>query len=232
MTQSEILQKAAHSLEVIYHNYKERGVLSIYLLGSITTEDYNSITSDIDAMAIVSDSTHQDVVDEINTILEHIKSIQNFHLNIIYLSELNGGEARSRPAKISGIRMLLMGFPNWRYVAGKQFERSDFSTADYSLDEAITHEKQEALTLQLPLLEKDPTNKGAAKYLVKCCIYVLYFLSQKQGGAYPFSYSAVFDKNQQLAILPILKEARERHYDPNFVSSHSGEISTFLTSVL
>jgi len=55
----KIKQKQIRYIELIlkknFLEYKNRGLLAIYLWGSILTEDFNFKSSDIDSIAIVSD---------------------------------------------------------------------------------------------------------------------------------------------------------------------------------
>lgn len=55
---SELLEEARKTLEQLLSDYKEKGLLSIYLWGSVTTPDFNSKTSDIDAIGILSDKAN------------------------------------------------------------------------------------------------------------------------------------------------------------------------------
>ena len=53
------------ALTDVYENYKDRGLLSVYLYGSLLTEDFNPEMSDIDSIGIVDDELSLFVEDEI-----------------------------------------------------------------------------------------------------------------------------------------------------------------------
>ena len=97
----------------IYSKYKNKGVLSIYLWGTVLTDDFNPTSSDIDSIAIVDNKATEKNNREINKFLKNYSPEYNdFKLNYLYLNELNGGEIKSRLAKNIDPHLLLLDFEN------------------------------------------------------------------------------------------------------------------------
>ncbi|UZE93616.1 MAG: hypothetical protein IB618_02475 [Candidatus Pacearchaeota archaeon] len=56
MNREEILAKTYSALKNIFLRYEGKGIISIYLWGSILSEDFNLGKSDIDSIAIVKNN--------------------------------------------------------------------------------------------------------------------------------------------------------------------------------
>jgi len=132
------LEKAKKALKDVYEKYKDEGVLSVYIWGSILTDDFNPETSDIDTIAIVEDRLP---IDRENEMKEYVRSaypeLDEIFIRFLYLSELDGGSAKAPLAKVILPPILLLEMPSWLYVDGEDFKNTDFSIQPPTFQEAI-----------------------------------------------------------------------------------------------
>lgn len=119
-------EQAELELNKIYNRYSDQGILSLYLWGSILTNDFDGEKSDIDSIAFVEDSTPMELQKTISDELAQ-SDIPRLHLNFIYLGEFNNSPIRSGLSGVIDPRLLLLDFPYWKHVAGKRLKVKDFS---------------------------------------------------------------------------------------------------------
>ena len=125
-------------LQDIFNRYYSSGIDAIYLWGSVIIKDFNPLTSDVDSVAIVKDSTDINLEDEIKKLIaETHPEIKKLGIRFLYKGELNGGKIKSFVASVIDPRTLLLDLSNWELVAGRPFKPSDFSLSQPSYNEAI-----------------------------------------------------------------------------------------------
>jgi len=170
------IQLIESTLKEIYKKYKDRGILSIYLWGSILTEDFNSKSSDIDSIAIVDEKSKIKDNEEINNFLKIRFQKIDFKLNYLYLDELNGGKIKSRLAEVIVPNLLLLDFKNWKLIIGKRYSRKDFKLKEINLDEAVQLNLNAIKKDHLPLFKKGDFK--VTPYFIKNLMKVCYYLNQ------------------------------------------------------
>ena len=229
---TEVKRKIVETLERVHDDYRERGIVSIYLWGSVVSGDYDPEKSDVDALAFVSDDADEGDVSVIRRrMAEYAPEIADFHINFLYLSELKGGPIRSRLCRIMPPGYLLTKFPYWLHVVGQKFQRADFSVADFTWDEAIELNCREIFEEKVPLWKSDHPRGDEMKYVVKACMMICFCLHQKAHGEHAFSYASLRDEatEETRPIVSILDEARKRGYDKGLIEKHVTEILEFCT---
>ena len=216
MKRQEILSKAKSILKEIYLEYKDKGVVSIYIWGSILTSDFNPKKSDIDTVAIVKDNFNIDFVEEINKKLSEEKSgLHGLKLNNIFLGEFNGGKIRSKLAKVIHPHLLLLDFNNWKFVCGKKFMRKDFLIKGWSEKEALKHRINEFYGEDLPRVEKE--DYSGIKYLCKNLLRVCHHLNQLNGKKSVFNYDTLMKNSNKKdkRLVELLLKIRKSDWDEN-----------------
>ncbi|MDO8571395.1 MAG: hypothetical protein Q7R79_01835 [bacterium] len=197
---TELLQ-TKEALVQLYEKYKRKGVLSIYIWGSILTEDFNSQTSDIDAIAIVDDSFSYELKKDMKTeVLNTYPNLVSFSINIVYASELNGGPIKAGVASVIYPKLLLLDLPNWFHVAGRQFTQKDFQVSVPTYDEAISVELLRIKNDHWETVEDIPEDKR--KYFIKKLARIVDLIQKQRGNKEVFSYSKIV-KESQNATTPL-----------------------------
>lgn len=199
-------------------------IISIYLWGSITTDEYQEGVSDIDTIAFVEESTDVSEKDKLNYILN--KEFPGLKINFLYLSELNGGPVKSGLAKVVNPAAILYDFSTWIHVSGRKFKKEDFFAGRISLEEIIKIMSTEIKKRFLPIpLEKDHV------YFVKALARLLYFINQQQLPFKPFRYSdLIFDtRGENLKIAQIIFELKKSNWDNRLLMDKIPDL-TFLAA--
>ncbi|MDB5194096.1 MAG: hypothetical protein JWN50_110 [Parcubacteria group bacterium] len=221
----ETLTKA---LKDIYEQFSDRGVLSLYIWGSMTRSDYRPGISDIDVLAIVGPETS---IDDEQAIKEIIKAeypeLKNFHINFLYLDELTSGEGRGYLTKILPPGYLLEDFEHWQHVCGKEFVPSDF-TAAWSNDEVIRFCQARVLG-ELDILEEF-IEKNEQHYTVKAALVLCHNLHQRMHGKHQYNIDKLLERSTEETkdILPALLFLRAEDYKPDAVREHASLIREFV----
>jgi len=155
------------TLKEVYDEFRDKGLISVYAWGSITTGEFVPGKSDIDTIGII---TKQVDVEPINKILRLKYPL--FKMNLIYKSELDRGKIKSRLAKLIPPKVLLLEFKNWKHICGKKFKLSDFKMRPASYEEAIQLENQK-LDEYLPQFKKGDFSRAQyyCKTLLMLCSY-------------------------------------------------------------
>ena len=124
----EILTEATATLEKLLNDYKDQGLVAIYLWGSIITPDFNPAISDIDAVGFLTDKADFEKLDKIREWLPKANpKLLRLQNNFFYISELTGEESvRSRLARLSSPEQAVFDFPNWQYVCGEKISENIF----------------------------------------------------------------------------------------------------------
>ena len=127
-TSLDSVELASKVLKEVWLSYKPKGLLSIYLWGSVITPDYNPKNSDIDAVGILDDEANFDDLNKIRDWLPEVESrLRRLQINFFYLSELQGQKhVKSNFARLHDPEQAVADFNNWEYVCGTRFSYSDF----------------------------------------------------------------------------------------------------------
>ena len=170
------------SIELLKQLFIEKKYfISIYLWGSILTDEFDTESSDIDAIGIVGDDVPISEKDLLNKTLQ--TKLARLKINFLYLSELNGGETRESMARFIPIECILYDMPFWLHVAGRKLQKEDFVTGQVSLDKVILSSLEQIRNRFLPVV-KPKDQVYFAKAIAKLC----YFIHQKIDPAKPFRY--------------------------------------------
>ena len=100
-------------LNKLFQDNKEKGLISIYLWGSIYSPDFDPEASDVDAIGILSDEADFNEMDRIREWLPSSEpKLKRLQINFLYLSELDGtGLQRSRLARLHHAEQAVFDFP-------------------------------------------------------------------------------------------------------------------------
>lgn len=108
---------------------------SIYLWGSITTDEYIEGKSDIDALAFVDESTDISEKKRLNEIVG--QQLSGLKINFLYQSELNGEAPKGGLTNVIKPEVILYDFPAWIHVCGQKFNKNDFTAGKASIEKVI-----------------------------------------------------------------------------------------------
>jgi predicted nucleotidyltransferase len=192
----EMLEQAKIAISDLYEKYKDKGILTIYIWGSILTDDFNPETSDIDTIAIVEDIFPLEVEEEMmKYVRDKYPELKEFFIRLLYISELNGGEIKAPLSTVIYPPLLLLEMPRWLYVVGKKFTNHDFKIQPPTFAEAIN--------IRLSRIRKEGwdtvSNIEGAKhmYFIKGVARLIDLLQKNRGlKDLPFSYSKIFKESK------------------------------------
>ena len=224
MIKQKKIKQIESTLKEIYKEYKNKGILSIYLWGSVLTDDYNYKSSDIDSIAIVDKNARAKDNAKINRFLKTHFPREGFKLNYLNLDELNRGKIKSRLAKVIHPKLLLLDFKNCKLVIGKKYSRNDFKLKKINFDEAVQLNIKAVKKNHLPLLKRgdfkviensgnyilfcpefskgqfgersDAINRIVhIPYFIKNLMKICYYLNQRDIGEHIFLYKELLKKS-------------------------------------
>ena len=172
--------------------------------------------SDIDALGITDDNFSEEDSASNLFLEECAPELYDFRINFIRFSELNGATPLTHLARVTPAPLMMMLFPDWEYVCGKQYRRSDFTI------ETPTYEQVICLSLKViddfyivPLTKSDFKK---FKSVVKRVMHICHFMHQIEKGHHPFSYLSLRDNmnDESREILELLLHIKEENYrSPN-----------------
>jgi predicted nucleotidyltransferase len=225
------IKQIESTLREIYRDYKNKGILSIYLWGSILTDDYNPKSSDIDSIAIMDKNAKLKDNEEINHFLKTHFPNGDFKLNYLYLDELNGGKIKSSLAKVIYPKLLLLDFKNWKLIIGKKFSRKDFKIKKINFDEAVQLNLKIVKKNHLPLFEKGDFK--ATPYFVKNLMKVCHYLNQKDKGEHIFMYKELLEKSpkERKEIVKTLLKIRKNNWDKSLTKNNLPLLINFMNGI-
>ena len=188
---NDFIASIKQSLKDIYEKYKDKGLKAIYLWGSVTTEDFDIKTSDIDSIGIVNDGVDVAMEYEIKHELEQRHpEVVKFGFRIAYEGELKGViKPTSHLASVILPRLLLLDLPHWTFVVGKKYLLSDFTDNPPM--------PQEGLYWRLEQLKNKGWNvaedveEGKEQRFLKILWRIVYLFQLSRGLEGQFSYSSL-----------------------------------------
>jgi predicted nucleotidyltransferase len=220
-------EHAEKALNELYQKHKHEGILSMYLWGSILTDDFKQRSSDIDSIAVVEDSFPIEKEQEmINFVRNSNPDMKEFFIRVLYVSELNGENPKAPLASVIDPRLLLLEMPNWDCVVGKNLTNQDFTLKPPSFAEAIK--------IHLAQIKEKGWDKVSLilhdkhMYFIKTLCRIVDLLQKERGDQSPFSYSkiarvaGVSGSNLEKETIATILEVRRNNWD----------YQTFLTNEL
>ncbi len=183
-------ERAQKALNELYQKYKDEGILSMYLWGSILTDDFNQSSSDIDSIAIVEDTfpleKEQEMMDFVRN---NNPDMKEFFVRILYMRELNSENPKAPLASVIDPRLLLLEMPNWYYVVGKNLTNQDFTLKPPSFAEAIKIHLAQIKEKGWDEVSLIPHDKHM--YFIKTLCRIIDLLQKERGERSLFSYSKI-----------------------------------------
>tara|TARA_Y100000310_G_C20574166_1_gene759634 strand:- start:524 stop:1225 length:702 start_codon:yes stop_codon:yes gene_type:complete len=225
------IRQIKSALKEIFEDYKNKGILSIYLWGSVLTADYNSKSSDIDSIAIVNKNAKMKDSEKINYFLKTSFPSKDFKLNYLYLDELNGGKIKSRLAKVICPKLLLLDFKNWKLVIGNKYSRKNFKIKEINFDEAVQLNLKAIKENHLPLFEKGDFK--VTPYFIKNLMKICHYLNQKDKGEHRFMYKELLKRTpkERKKIVRILMKIRKNNWDKYLTKKNLPILISFIEGI-
>jgi hypothetical protein len=181
---------AEQALAEIFDEYKNQGLISLYLYGSILTSDYIEGESDIDSIGFASEDMALSLENEIKNKLCEKTDFDKFGFRLLYKSELDTGIIKGNLASFIHPQLLLLDLPHWKHVVGKDFSRSDFSLADINTAGAVKIRLEHLVKIEDGSYKTAPGNSHVL--FLKVLARIIFHLQGERGCKEPFSYSSVF----------------------------------------
>lgn len=178
------------ALTEIFDEYKDQGLISLYLYGSILTKDYIEGESDIDSIGFASEDMASALENEIKNKLCEKSNFDKFGFRLLYKSELDTGLIKGNLASFIHPQLLLLDFPHWKHVAGQAFSRSDFSLVEIDTAGAVKIRLDHLIKIEDGSFKTAPGNKHIL--FLKVLARIIFHLQKERGYSEPFSYSSVF----------------------------------------
>ena len=214
MNKKQVIKRAVESLKKLFSEYKGKGVISIYIWGSLLTDDFDLDKSDIDSVAIVENDFDPEIGKEMREILsiEKKSGLKLFKINYLFLDELGGNKPRSMLAKVIHPNLILQDFNNWRYVCGKKFSRSDFPRKEWSYEMAINHMINKFDKFQLPRVKSG--DYSDIMYICKNLFKVCHSVNQINHGKHIFSYDNLlkYSVKEDKELIELLLKIRNKNW--------------------
>ena len=221
-------------LKETFEKYKKQGMISIYLWGSVTTNDYNPKTSDIDSIAIVSNKFDHSLESTIQKELQKAYTGTNrFGFRIFYEDELKSNTLGTKSVLATQMspRLYIYDLPYWIFIVGKLYAITELT------DNPVTH--AEALGLRLEEIEdrnwsdatKIPENE--MQYYIKCLWRIVHILQaiREQGGQFSYSNVVLHTDQDEIGIITTLKEIKASSYASSLFEKHVSELQMFVDGV-
>jgi hypothetical protein len=119
--------------EVIVQRLKDKGLISLYLAGTVPSKDQIT-SSGIDIFGIVESEFDFQEEEKVNCYIR-IYLVKEIGIEAIFrgitLSELNGGKQKGTITKWIPIRILIKRFPFFQHLWGTEFDFSEFRVKRY-----------------------------------------------------------------------------------------------------
>lgn len=229
-----VIDIAKSNLDLIYKKYKDEGITSIYLWGSITTEDFNPLTSDIDSIAIVNESFDVNLEFQIQSELQAVYDGTNrFGFRVLYVSELKTGlQEKSNLASYISPAFFIFDLPNWMHVAGKKYLQADFTDNIPKISDVIRFRVEEIINRKWQ--DASEIEVGKEQYYIKCLWRILHLqqLARGESGSFSYTFVAKHANGEEKEIVDILNEIKELQYDREIYLKHVDLLNSFTASII
>lgn len=226
-------EKVKSILKEVFNQYHSQGITAIYLWGSITTEDYDPLTSDVDSIAIVEDTTDLTLEDRIKATLTNIHPEIRFGIRFLYKSELNGGSIKGFLASVIDPRALLLDLPHWELVSGTSYITSDFTLLLPTYQEVIDlHVKK---FKDFGWLEVIKIPEGQHIHLMKTLARIIdYQQKDRENQEKAFSYSSLLEHTtkEEQRIVEIILANKKSHWDYSLFHKSVPMLQTYVNKLL
>ncbi len=179
----------------IFDEYKDQGLISLYLYGLIITKDYIEGESDIDSIGFASEDMPLTLENEIKNKLCKKSNFDKFGFRLLYKSELDTGVIKGNLASFIHPQLLLLDFPYWKHVAGRVLARLDFSLADINTAGAVKIRLDHLVKIEDGSFKTAPGDKHIL--FLKVLARIIFHLQKERGYNEPFSYSSVFSHSNE-----------------------------------
>ncbi|HEV7424484.1 MAG TPA: hypothetical protein VGO21_04835, partial [Candidatus Paceibacterota bacterium] len=183
------------ALKEVFDEYKDQGLISLYLYGSIITKDYMEGESDIDSIGFASENMPLTLENEIRNKLCEKSGFGKFGFRLLYKSELDTGTIKGNLASFIDPQLLLLDFPHWKHVAGQVFSRSDFSLTDIDAIGAVKIRLNHLARIEDGSYKTAPEDKHIL--FLKVLARIIFHLQKERGCDEPFSYSSILSYSNE-----------------------------------
>jgi len=187
------LNKVLISLREIFEIFKGNGLQSIYLWGSILTNEYVPGKSDIDCIGIVENINQLKLREKINIKLLEYFPDKDIGIHLYSLVELNGVKPESRIAKVIPRKLFLRSFPEskkFKWVIGIKYKKEDFQEGA-GLKESIEIQLQVLIDYYLNDFRDGDFTKFTS--IGKRLLLIAHDIHQIELGKHDFSYSKIIN---------------------------------------
>jgi len=217
-----------NALKEIFEEYKDQGLISLYLYGSILTADYKEGESDIDSIGFVNEDMPLALENEIKNKLCKKSGFDKFGFRFLYKSELNTGIVKGNLGSFIHPQLLLLDFPYWKHVAGENFSRSDFALNDIGTAEAVKIRLDHLMRIENGSFKTYPGEKHIL--FLKVLARIMYHLQQERVNNGPFSYSSVFQhaNEEEKVIAEALLNCKKNKWDEEVFEENLALYKSFI----
>ncbi len=213
-------------LVACFNKFQAEGIFSMYLYGSITGQDFNPETSDIDSIAIVNEKVPQEFEKVLQNFIKiEVPHIHKFGIRILYTSELISLDKRSALTSFIPPQALLLDFPYWEHVCGQKFLRSDFASVTY----------QDGMRAMQGVIEtwhwqsvKNVASDKIVNYL-KVIARIIWTFDGMQGNRYPFSYTELTHRKNGFENLSnLILDLKKNNWSEEKFTPHKQDFQHFV----
>ena len=214
MNRKEILKKAVFILKKVFLKYKNKGIISIYLWGTVLNRDFNPIKSDIDSVAIVKNNFNPNIEEKIKLLLSEKNSgLKHFKINCIFLEEFMRKKQKSRLTRLVHTNLLLLDFRNWRHICGRKFSRSDFLIKEWTYKKALNYRFERFYNFHIPKIRKRDYSyvESTCKNLIRVCDLI----NQINKGPHEFLYKTlrINSNKENREIVDLLLKLKKNNWN-------------------
>ncbi len=228
-----MIQEVTPSLKNLFEKYRYEGMLSIYLWGSVTTNDFNPTTSDVDSIAIVNDDFDEKLERIIQAELQNSHpAIKKFGFRVLYKKELElGKQLKSVLASYISPRFFIFDIPNWVHIVGKKYVTADFTDNPPTIDEMLKSRVDEIKNRNWEDASKIEDLKE--EFYIKCLWRIVHLKQLQRGVNSPFSYSTVTlnTDDGEKKIVEILNKIKASGYSRDIFIKYTSPLNSFVEEV-
>gem|GEM_PF-1020986 len=212
MTKGEVEALAKDVLEKIFRNNERKGLMAVYLWGSIITPEFDPENSDVDAVGILSDEAIFAEFNEMRNWLPSIEpGLKRLQINFFYLSELIGGPVRSNLARLASPEQAVFDFPYWKHVCGKKIASSDLPkvTAKQALKDQVGLTK-----MRMGWVKDGAYGDMGLEYFCKSLVWLCYNIHKLSSPPERFSWKSLDSEttDETKGMVEVLLDLKSKHW--------------------